>query len=430
MRRSILIESFWVAGVMLVLACSSESQPKEGNGAGGKGVILMISGAGPVSTSRAADPLPLPATETDGWQDITAAQRTAMVGQGCDGWSAEPEGAPSVLEFVVDVSGTMTSSTASTNGLSKWEVSRNALRTAIAALPANIAVGLTFYPNMDNGGAVTQARSVDPCIDPSDNVAIAALGEAGSAHRRDLDAALTRVTPEPDGATPTHDALDIAWAATRQFAAANDKYVVLITDGQPTLLQGCYGRAAPRTPEDTGPIITAIGNTLAQDGIRTFIVGSPGSEANNGTGADVRDWLSAAARAGDTASAPNCSDGGPVFCHFDLTQAPDFGAALAGALQTIGQWVVGCDYVLPAVAPTGEQIDPNKVNLIYTDASGQAHLLLPNGAPNCTVGWHYADTAATQIQVCGVTCDSLMNDPRATLDLVFGCTSGQLPSVE
>jgi hypothetical protein len=406
-----------VTCAIVAASCGSDSSKKGSGGTGGNGGIVLADGA---VLSGATHPAPIPASNTNGWTDITQDQRTTMIGSGCAGGSAEPEGAPSILEFVLDVSGTMRGA--------KWNACAAALRTAVAALPDNIAVGFEFFPNMNNGGAVATPSDHTPCIDHSDDVAPAALGPVGSAQRNALNAALDAVVPDANGATPTQDALDYAYSLLRQNTSQSSKYVVLVTDGQPTLASGCYGMAAPRTPDDTGPIITDIGNVLAQDGIKTFIVGSPGSESNAGTGADVRDWLSAAARAGGTGPA-GCSDTGtPQFCHFDLSQSTDFGTELAGALNTIGQWVVGCDYTLPATAPsTGDPIDPDKVNLIYTDGAGQSHLLLPNPDPNCAVGWHYLDASYTQIHICGTTCSTIQGDARASLDLVFGCMPGQVP---
>ena len=413
-----------VSCAIVAASCGSDND-KKGGGTGGNPGIVFGDGA---VLQGATNPAPIPASNTNGWTDITPEQRTAMIGTGCAGGSAEPEGAPSILEFVLDVSGTMNGTTGTTGGQTKWEVCADALRTAIAALPDNIAVGFEFFPNMDNGGAVTTPSDHTPCIDHSDDVDPAPLGPAGSAQRNALNAALDAVAPEPDGATPTQDALDYAYQVLRQNTSQLSKYVVLVTDGQPTLARGCFGMAAPRNPDDTAPIIADIGNVLTQDGINTFIVGSPGSESNAGTGADVRDWLSAAARAGGTATA-GCSDtGNPEFCHFDLTGAADFGTALAGALNTIGDWVVGCDYTLPATAPSGDPIDPDKVNLIYTDGAGQSHLVLPNPDPSCDRGWHYLDPPSyTQIHICGTTCDTIQGDAQASLDLVFGCMPGQVP---
>lgn len=421
--------TFATLTVGLALACSSsDDEADDGASATGTGGTL-VAGTGGAGAGSAVDPAPLPPEEADGWIDIDSATRSAMTGDACDGWSVEPETMPSVLVFVLDVSGTMNGTTADTGDQTKWEVSRDALLTSLDALPEDISVGLTFYPNMDNGGAVAEPFDHTPCIDQGDNVAPALLGPLGSAQRQALVDALGAVDPEPDGATPTHDALNVAYDLVAADPSGLERYVVLITDGEPTLAEGCFGMAAPRQPDDPTPIIAEMAERLATSAIKTFVVGSPGSEVSAGNGADVRDWLSAAARAGGTDAQPCADSGDPRFCHFDLTQADDFGAALSGALQTIGDWVLSCEYVLPAVSSGGGVIDPNLVNIIYTDAAGQSHLLLPNGDPACAVGWHYADDAHTQIAICGGTCEALKSDGQAALDLVYGCTTGEVPEI-
>jgi hypothetical protein len=420
---------FIVLPLASAVGCSSDDDSaEEGSSASGgtKGIVIAAGGTSP---DNATDPDPIPPGNTNGWTDITDEEKGAFVGQACDGWSAEPEALPSILEFVLDVSGTMRAETDSTGGQSKWEVSADALQSALDELPAHISVGLTFYPNMDNGGSKDERLDHTPCIDHGDDVDPDLLGDADSAQRAALEDVLASIEPDERASTPTHDALDHAFEVLQGLGSNSARYAVLITDGQPTLAKGCFGAANPREPEDTDPIVEAIGEIYDQTGIRTFVVGSPGSESNEGTGADVRGWLSAAARAGGTATA-GCSDDPGNFCHFDLTTASDFGDALSGALSSIGKAVIGCDYELPATAPNGDAIDPNQVNLIYTDQSGQAHLLLPNGAEDCSVGWRYLDPPEhTKIHVCGATCETIMNDPGASFDLVFGCATGEVPPV-
>ncbi len=429
MKSTLVACAIFVIAGTVAFACSSDtSQGLPGSGNGGSGSITLTSGGNAAqSPDNATNPPPIPASNPNGWTDITPAERGAFVGQGCDGWSAEPEGLPSILEFVLDVSGTMRATTSTTGGQSKWAACSVALRTALTGLPDNISVGLEFFPNKNNGGAIAAPTDHTPCIDHKNDVAPARLGAMGSMQRTALNNQLGVVVPDPNAATPTQDALDYAYSALEANGSTAAKYAVLITDGQPTLATGCYGMANPRQPDDTNPIIQDIGAVYQRYGIKTFVVGSPGSERNEGTGADVRGWLSAAARAGGTGPV-GCSDTPGNFCHFDLTTAADFGSALTDALRSIGSAVIGCDYTLPKTSPSGATIDPNKVNLIYTDGSGQSHLLLPNGDPNCAVGWHYLDPPAyTQVHICGTTCSTLKGDPKASLDLVFGCSTGEVP---
>ena len=105
-----------------------------------------------------------------------------------------------------------------------------------------------------------------------------------------------------------------------------------------------------------------------------------------------------------------------------MTQAPDFGAALRDGLATIaGSVIVSCSYEMPQESTLGEPIDPNAVNLIYGDGSGTMFAIQQNGAADCAAGWHYAAADATQIQICGATCDEVMNNPNASIELLFGC---------
>ena len=115
----------------------------------------------------------------------------------------------------------------------------------------------------------------------------------------------------------------------RPFMTSASRFMLLITDGAPTLADGCIGD--PPDVVDTQPIIDEIAGAEGE-GIRTFIIGSPGSERNSMTGGDMRPWLSRAAMEGGTA-APSCTENGPNYCHMDMTQEPDFAAALTGDIR-------------------------------------------------------------------------------------------------
>jgi hypothetical protein len=163
---------------------------------------------------------------------------------------------------------------------------------------------------------------------------------------------------------------------------------------------------------------------LTVDQVETFIVGSPGSEINECNDAELRSWLSAAARAGGTATA-GCSDVGPNFCHFDISQAQDFGAALASALGTIAKKVVSCDYSVPK-ASSDKVVDTRRVNMIYDDGKGGYSLVLPSSSGDCRRGWKFSDASLSSLKVCDDTCALLQRNPLAKISLVFGCTQEQI----
>jgi hypothetical protein len=341
----------------------------------------------------------------------------------CQGWSVEAEAQPSIIQFVVDVSGSMKEATAATAGQSKWVATRTALKSAIATLPSTWGLGISFFPNM----AVDPADEIRPsaaCVNTANDVPLATA--APEQTKRLLDA-LDAITIDPLGATPTYDAYTLASERVNETTLSGNRYMVLITDGQPTQGKGCVGAGDVCQPQPTDDILGAILHAKSQHLTRTFVVGAPGSERNYCTQADVRGWLSQAARTGDTAS-PDCADGGPNYCHFDLSQAEDFGAALGKSLTTITRAAVSCVFDVPV--PTGSQeLDPAKVNMIYRDGSGGYFLILPGDDDTCELGWRYTDTTHSLVQVCGKTCDLIQANPLAKLSILFGCAEKEIITI-
>ena len=89
------------------------------------------------------------------------------------------------------------------------------------------------------------------------------------------------------------------------------------------------------------------------------------------------------ASAAGTARA-DCSDAGPRYCHFDLTdETVDFSMALRDALLAIGRSVVSCTYTIPP-NPDGV-FDPSLINVRLVDDAGLEEVI-PQGAS----GWSYS----------------------------------------
>ncbi|MGC4087507.1 MAG: vWA domain-containing protein [Polyangiaceae bacterium] len=339
----------------------------------------------------------------------------------CEGWSGEPESLPSLLQFVVDISGSMGDKTASTMGQTKWQRTSTALISSIDKLPASVGLGMLFYPNRDTARS-QQPQPVTQCVNTNAIIPIALLGATGSAQRTRLASAISAVMPA--SLTPTYDAYTsgVTLGLTPSMLPGK-RFMVLITDGAPTLAAGCTVPAGGGNGNqqvravDPAPIVQAI--QMAHDqGIQTFVIGSPGSEESiNGTDARVA-WLSKAARAGGT-DTPGCSDMGPNFCHIDLTQSTDFAAALEQSLTQIAGTVVQCSYALPTPA-SGQTLDLNAINVVYTAGDGSQTLIGKSTDPNCTEGWKLS---GNQVELCSNTCSRIKADSRAGLQVLFGCTS-------
>ncbi len=403
----------------LMAACGSDDGDDEGLGSGAANGSGASGGSSPIDLGGSGGTTGIPGSHDGGTVPLTPEQITDIEDGACAGWSTEGENLPAVLELVVDVSGSMDRQAPGSNE-SKWTITREALGTAIDDLPASTAVGVLYYPNMDTSEG-SQPRDVSECVNVDEMVPIDLLGATGSA-QRDL-IAMSLQDANAAGGTPTHDAYQYALEnGITPFVSSASKFMLLITDGQPTFSLECVGTGMTSDPVNEQPIVDEIAGAFAA-GIRTFVIGSPGSEENVSTGDDARPWLSRAATEGGTAT-PGCSDNGPNFCHFDMTQAADFSAALREGLgQIVGQ-INSCTYVIPP-PPAGEQIDLSQVNLILSFGSGDSELILPDNTGDCSEGWQLNEEQ--QIVLCEATCNRVSMDMQARVELLFGCASGEVP---
>lgn len=411
-----------ISGLALSFACGSS---KEGD----RSVLATAGTPGTAGTAGTAslivgDPGTGGApARVGGVVTLTPGQVAAINDNACDGWSVEPETKPAVLEFVVDTSLSMNEVPGATmqqprpgrpnnpgaSGPSKWQSTRDALKSVISTLPDTIAAGLLFYPNMPN-----QARSVpaspDTCVNTRAGTAPAPLT---AAHKASLIAALDGTNP--DGWTPTDAAYQHALqSAILPTQLPGDKYILLLTDGLPTLRGDCTsagnGQGAGITPVESQPIVDHVAAALGL-GVRTFLIGSPGSEGG-------RAWMSEAAIVGGTAAA-GCKLMGPPFCHLDMTTSPDFGAALKAGLNKV-TGSIACTYDIPDPGQ-GQVIDNNKINLVVTTASG-TELVLPDDDADCSEGWRIS---GNQVVLCEGTCSRVQRE-HDSIQLLFGCQSGSI----
>lgn len=422
---------------LLFLGCSSKNGGVEGaNGGADNGGFGFTGGS---TNGGAGNSSTLPGGKSIASQNILDQINAAS----CAGTDSELEVNPALLEFVIDVSGSMNDIP---NGAttSKWEITKNALQDAILnQLPDNTGVGMLMFPNMNtipNTNDKTTPITMLPtstCVKTSAMVAAGPLGAQGSAQRAAVAAALQNAVAA--GGTPTDDAYEYAYNNGLATGLATYSYyspfMVLITDGQPTLLLGCAGSGSTQYPVDWHPIVDAIQQVYA--GIaptppaKTFVVGSPGSEAQSSTGADGRPWLSMAARFGGTPRTPDCVDTGPNYCHFDMTQSTNFAQDLSDALKAIIKAAIPCTVKIPP--PNGGGIpDPSAINVVYKEN-------VVNGTPTnqwlvgqisdttCgggnTDGWYVdpSDPSGTTIVLCPTTCKTVQADKYAVLYVRQGC---------
>jgi hypothetical protein len=325
----------------------------------------------------------------------------------CSDQFAPAAARPPLIQFVVDTSGSMkwvagTEREPASGEQSKWQITQQALATAIAGMPDDIAVGLAYFPNLRDGDS--------QCFRPEVAAPIARL----TAEQRAL---IERVNDakSPSGGTPTHGAYNFGVEQLKASTLDGPRFLLLITDGIPTYTLACSGNGRARV--DGAPLVQDVQARLGDSQIRTFVIGSPGSEG-------ARDELSKMASVGGTASA-GCDVAGPAFCHFDMTAKPDFSEALQQALAEITQATLACDYAVPR-PPGGLRIDFNDASVVLESGGMSVREFERAAAGDCAEGWQLGADRSS-IHLCPATCNELQGllrrDPALEVSIKFGCSA-------
>jgi hypothetical protein len=406
-----------LAGLFVLSAASALPSCSSGDEAGmGRAAAGQTGATGGSATTGAGGSATMPG---GGHLSIGGAS-AEPVNEGGDGTSVSRDDAcatstdvatalPAVLQLVVDTSGSMdwppgwapkSPDDSKPPGATKWEITRDALLTAVGALPADVALGVNFYPNVQQEGAT--------CLLNRSAVPLALLAGPGSKARSAWETALNGV--EPVGATPTHGASRFGLTKLTEAKLPGNRFLLLITDGTPTCTLDCTC-TEDNLPVDSQPLLDEATAALG-DGIRTFVIGSPGSEA-------TRDVLSRLASVGGTAK-PDCSDAGPAYCHFDMTTEADLAGGLARALDEIALDLRSCEYPIPR-PPAGQALDPDRVNVLYTPSGGATETVARDpSATQCDDGWQYT-ADGRNIVLCGDACAAVRAEPSSSIEVLFGC---------
>jgi hypothetical protein len=219
----------------------------------------------------------------------------------------------------------------------------------------------------------------------------------------------------PFGGTPMHGAYNFGVEQLKATTLEGPRFLLLITDGIPTYTLACAGNG--RTRVDGAPLIQDVQARFDDSQIRTFVIGSPGSEA-------ARDDLSKMASVGGTAS-PGCAVGGPAFCHFDMTAEPDFSKALNLALAQITQATLACDYAVPK-PPGGLRLDFNDASVVLESGGTSVREFQRSASGDCAEGWQFGADRSS-IHLCPATCSELQGllqrDRTLEVSVKFGCST-------
>ncbi|MBX3262592.1 MAG: VWA domain-containing protein [Labilithrix sp.] len=327
----------------------------------------------------------------------------------CATSTVEAKRAPANILFIIDRSGSMNCNpppttdsatceqfpvTADSTLPSKWSITRDALKSAIAAMPATNSVGLTYF-NVDNDCGVQATPSV-------------AVAQVDATQQTLLEASLDGV--QPQGLTPIVGGVTLGYQYLHANTFTGKKFLVLITDGAETC-----------APEQQGDFVATTVTNAALVGIRTFVIGAPGSEG-------ARAFLSQVAWNGQTAKSATCTHAAAPAnvgdCHFDLTNAStNLAAQLNAALDQISREALGCEYDVPS--PSSGTLDYDLVNVIYDPSNGPPRTLKQDTSKPCAGGadgWQYSSDRK-KIFLCGAACTAVKSDPNGNVSIALGCAT-------
>lgn len=277
----------------------------------------------------------------------------------------------------------------------RWQNAQAAL-TAFLRAPESggIKIALRFFGSDEPvAGCNIDDCSVEACSQP-----LIDLGElktetgAADPHEQALVEAIESREPNPVGlGTPILAALDgaVSWAENFTASAPEGEraVVVFVTDGQPS---GC-GNATNT--------IAAVAARGARNGVMTFTVGLQGSS---------EEQLNAIARQGGTGSGIFVGDGN---AQEDLLEA----------LNAIRGRALACDFPLP----TGQNVDPRKINVTFTADSGESqqwNKVDNEGACGNNNGWYFDDPSdPSSVILCPTSCETASSKPEAKLEVILGC---------
>jgi hypothetical protein len=410
-------------------------QPSGGN-AGGLGGQSAATGGSAVGTGGAN--AGGSSSASGGSNTAGATSQTGGAGGACANESSQTTSVPPVLEFVIDVTGSMADQPAypndPTNTASKWQVMQGVLPGVFQSFPADWAVGVSYFRKPDTG-----------CFVPDQSVAIDVLTATqqtaiGASIARRGPKGNTTAADNVQGATPTLAAWRFGLTQLTGWSngayANSERSIVLVTDGVPTVnADGCT-YVNPITQAEYNSEITTVQTEGQAAHVKTYVIGVLGSENPQNATYDPMYMLSLWAIAGGTGQAgctpvsgtPSGNTTNPrgTYCHFDLTTNPDFATGLVAALQQIATGQISCTYQVPPPPADGRIFDLQNITVTYSPSSGGPRTLGKAPSSSCVGGqWYVSQTDANgnpaTLELCADTCAAAQGDPGATVEVTFTC---------
>ncbi len=400
LRRVAFVLPVLLAGA--VYACGSSGDDSTFGGAGGDAGSSGSSGESSSSSSGFSSGSS--SGQSDGGFDQCATAK------------AEAKRTPVYMQIIIDGSGSMDNAPTEADPRDgnkqhgrKWIAVREALISFFdqqaAAPDTSFGAGLYLFSSTVSKSETAVDVPIK-VIDPTHATALKA-----------------RILPPslPSGGTPLLESIQGQLPLLKSFAPTaplelNGKRVlVAMTDGVPN-----GGTTAQNTC-----VTTADSAFKGTPQVTTFAVGVGDPTASTTNYDEVFMGRLAVAGGAPTAGCtPGWNELSPMTqkpCHLQVTPGAKTSAQIRddflAAINGIRNAVTSCEFAL-AKPPGGGEVDPSKVNVVYTDGSGKETTLSKDG----TNGWSYDnDAAPTKVILNGPACDKLKADSKGKIDIVLGC---------
>ena len=316
----------------------------------------------------------------------------------------------------------------------KWVGARTAIEGALSAAPPELRVGLVLFPAAVYDGydqcrtCMTQAMLKDAvpsgCEDLLADCGCHDVTSSPDVEVKELSYSLPLIktklsSSEPDFNTPTYHALAAAYQIMTDLPTDGDRFVLLMTDGDPTVLSPsirytCLRRASTMsrrcTTNASRPTTFSPRRRRQRRRARPYALSwwdRPGYWTPSSF--PTSRWP------GATPKNPGCEtvDG----CHYQIGQT-DFATELQAVLTDIAGQVATCTFALPI---DSDEVDPNKVNVGYQIGDGAMQQLYMD--PAHADGWDYTDDSCTAVEIYGPACEEIKKNTQSSVTIALGCVT-------
>lgn len=315
----------------------------------------------------------------------------------------------------------------------KWVSASKAIQGALSSAPPELRVGLAMFPAAAYSGysdcqSCLTKSMLKGAVPPGCEGVLADCGchdvpSSPDVPVQELKSTLSSISDKlaasvPDYNTPTYHALESAYQILRALPDQGDLYVLLMTDGDPTVVQPKQKVFVPPMNYYDQPqmydeclslqdvVAVADSATKGSPPVRTFVVGSPGVQNTK--------FLSSLALAGATPKSAGCEASDT--CHYQIGSS-NFAADLQQVLTTIAGQVATCTFAVP----TADKVDPNRVNVSYRVGEGDSQQLYMD--PEHQDGWDYTDDSHTKVEIFGPACDAMKKTTESSVTIALGCVT-------